>query len=236
MQAEKQIAEFVDRLKQVAGANLESVVLFGSSASGEFHPDFSDINILCVLRELSVATLAALAPPINAWTRNKFPAPLLFSRSELEHSTDVFAIEMLDIHDRHQILHGEDIFSAMQIPMNLHRVQLEHNLRTKLLTLRQMYIQAAGDGKRVRRLMLDSVSNFGTLFRHALIAMGEKPAAHKADNIKKLAERVHFDPEIFLQLLRVRQRAADESEIQETEGFTRYLQGIDKVVQAVDAL
>jgi predicted nucleotidyltransferase len=152
MEAEKQIAEFVGRLKQTAGANLECVVLFGSAASGEFHPDFSDINILCVLRELSATTLAALAPTINDWTKQKFPAPLLFSRIELEHSTDVFAIEMFDICQRHRVLHGEDIFATLHVPMNLHRVQLEHNLRTKLLTLRQTYIQAVGDTNRVRRL------------------------------------------------------------------------------------
>ncbi|MGC2695304.1 MAG: hypothetical protein WA738_05880 [Candidatus Angelobacter sp.] len=226
----------MDRLKRAAGSNLECIALFGSAAGGEFHPDFSDVNILCVLGEISASTLAALAPPINAWTNNQFPAPLLFSRSELEHSADVFAIEMLDIRQRHRILHGEDIFTSLQVPMNLHRVQLEHNLRTKLLTLRQMYIQAAGDEKRVRRLMLDSVSNFSTLFRHTLIAMGKQPATNKADNIRKLAERLQFDPAIFLQLLRVRERSANASEIEETAGFAKYLEGIDRVVQAVDAL
>jgi predicted nucleotidyltransferase len=236
MEAEKQIAEFVARLKQTAGANLECVVLFGSAASGEFHPDFSDINILCVLRELSAATLAALAPTVNDWTKQKFPAPLLFSRTELEHSTDVFAIEMYDICQRHRVLHGEDIFASLHVPMNLHRVQLEHNLRTKLLTLRQTYIQAVGDTNRVRRLMLDSISNFGTLFRHTLIAMGDQPAASKADNIKKLADRIKFDPEIFLQLLQVRARTAKENEIDAVAGFAQYLAGIDTVVQAVDAL
>jgi predicted nucleotidyltransferase len=236
MEAEKQIAEFVGRLKQAAGSNLECVVLFGSAASGEFHSEFSDINILCVLRELSAATLVALAPTINAWTKQKFPAPLLFSRTELEHSTDVFAIEMLDICQRHRVLHGEDIFASLHVPMNLHRVQLEHNLRTKLLTLRQTYVQAVGDTNRVRRLMLDSISNFGTLFRHTLIAMGDQPTGSKAENIKKLAERIKFDPEIFLLLLLVRARAAKESEIDASAGFAQYLAGIDKVVQAVDAL
>lgn len=236
MQAEKQIIEFVDRLKQAAGANLECVALFGSAASGEFHAGFSDINILCVMRELSAPALAALAPAINSWTRNKFPAPLIFSRTELDRSTDVFAIEMLDLRERHRILHGEDIFASLHVPMDLHRVQLEHNLRTKLLTLRQAYIQAAGDEKRVRRLMLDSVSNFGTLFRHTLIAMGEQPASTKAENIKKLAERVKFDPAIFLKLLQVRERSAKETEIDAQAGFAKYLDGINAVVQAVDAL
>lgn len=236
MEAEKQITDFVDRLKHAAGANLECVALFGSAASGEFHADYSDINMLCVVRELSAAVLATLAPAITAWTRRKFPAPLIFSRTELERSTNVFAIEMLDIRQRHRILHGDDIFANLPVPMDLHRVQLEHNLRTKLLTLRQSYIQAVGDDNRVRRLMLDSVSTFSTLFRHTLIAMGEQPAPHRADNIKKLAERTKFDPGIFLKLLQVRERTAKANEIEVAAGFAKYLDGIDTVVQAVDAL
>jgi len=236
MEAEKQITDFVNSLNQAAGANLECVALFGSAASGEFHADYSDINMLCVVRELSVPVLAALAPTVLAWTRKKFPAPLIFSRAELEQSTDVFAIEMFDIRQRHRILHGENIFTGMNVPMDRHRVQLEHELRTKLLTLRQSYLQAADDDKRVRRLMLDSISAFSTLFRHTIIAMGEQPAPHNADNIRKLADRTGFDPSIFLKLLQVRQRAGKENEIDAASGFAQYLDGINAVVQAVDAL
>jgi predicted nucleotidyltransferase len=236
MEAEKQITEFVNSLKQAAGANLECVALFGSAASGEFHADYSDINILCVLRELPAPVLAALSPVILGWTQKKFAAPLIFSLAELTQSTDVFAIEMLDIRQRHRILYGQDIFASMIVPMDRHRVQLEHELRTKLLTLRQSYVLSAGDDKRVRRLMLDSVSAFGTLFRHTIIAMGEQPAQHKADNIRKLAERTGFDPGIFLKLLQVRERKANESEIPAASGFAQYLDGINTVVQAVDAL
>jgi predicted nucleotidyltransferase len=236
MQAEQQITEFVDRLKQAAGANLECVALFGSAASGEFHPDFSDINLLCVMRELTAADLAKVAPAINAWTKKNLPAPLLFSHAELKYAADIFAIELLDIRERHRILHGEDIFANMHVPMDMHRIQLEHNLRTKLLTLRQTYLQIVNDASRVRRLMLDSVSNFGTLFRHTLIAMGEQPQGGKADTIPMLAEKVQFDPGIFLQLLQVRARTAKESEIDPVSGFAKYLAGIEKVVQAVDSI
>jgi predicted nucleotidyltransferase len=236
MQAEKQITDFVNSFKQAAGGNLECVALFGSAASGEFHADYSDINMLCVVRELSAPVLAGLAPTIVAWTRKKFPAPLIFSRAEFEQSTDVFAIEMLDIRQRHRILYGEDIFTGINVPMDRHRVQLEHELRTKMLTLRQNYLQAAGNKKRVRRLMLDSISTFSTLFLHTLIAMGEQPAPHKVDNIRRLAERTGFDPAIFLKLLQVRQRAAKEQEIEAASAFAQYLDGINAVVQAVDAL
>jgi predicted nucleotidyltransferase len=236
MEAEKKITDFVDSLKQAAGANLECVALFGSAVSGEFHADYSDINLLCVVRELSAPVLAALSPTVISWTKKKFPAPLIFSRAELEQSTDVFAIELLDIRQRHRIFYGQDIFTDMKVPMDRHRVQLEHELRTKLLTLRQSYVLSARDDKRVRHLMLDSISAFSTLFRHTIIAMGEQPAPHKADNIKKLAERTGFDPGIFLKLLQVREHKATESEISAASAFAQYLEGINAVVQAVDAL
>jgi len=236
MDTEKQMNELVERLKGLAGENLSCVALFGSAATQEFHAGFSYINIICIFRELSAPTLARLSPIMRWWTGKQFPAPLLFTRTELERSANVFAIELLDIRQRHRILYGEDIFHNLHVPMDLHRVQVEHNLRTKLLTLRQMYAQFADDDKRVRRLMLDSVSNFATLFRHALIAMGEQPGETKQENIQKLAARIHFDPDIFVRLLQVRAQKARESDLDVHAGFAQYMEGIDKTVQAVDAL
>jgi predicted nucleotidyltransferase len=236
MAAEKHIAELVERLKLAAGANLESFVLFGSAVSEEFHPDFSDINTLCIVRELSAATLDTLAPVFAWWSRKKYPVPLLFSRTELEDSADVFAIELFDICQRHRIVYGENIFETMQVPMGKHRVQVEHDLRAKLLTIRQLYIEAGDDDNRVRKLMLDSVPNFGTLFRHAMIVLGMQPGIHRADAIRMLADRLKFDPHVFLQLFDVRARKVKESEMNARSSFAKYLEGIDKVIQAVDVL
>ena len=49
----------------------------------------------------------------------------------------MFAIELLDIQATHQTLSGDDVVSAHHVPMNLHRVEVEHELRTTLLRLRQ---------------------------------------------------------------------------------------------------
>jgi len=240
MEAEKDIAELVERLKLAAGTNLECLALFGSAAasaeSGEFHPGFSDVNMLCIVRELSAATLDTLAPAFAWWTGKKYPAPLVFSRTELERSADVFAIELFDICQRHRVVYGEDIFKTLRVPMDKHRVQLEHDLRAKLLTLRQLYLQAAGDDGRVRKLMLDSVPNFGTLFRHAMIVLGMQPGAHRADAIRALADHLKFDASIFLRLFEVRARKKKDSEVNVRSGFAKYMEGIDKVIQALDAL
>ena len=57
---EKQIGEFVERLKQAAGPNLESVVLYGSAVGGDYDPDYSNINLMVFLKETSLAKSAGV--------------------------------------------------------------------------------------------------------------------------------------------------------------------------------
>jgi hypothetical protein len=146
---EKQLTEFVNRLRQAAGENLKSVILYGSAAGGEFHSEFSNLNLLCIMGEISFPLLASLAPAVEWWTRQKHAAPLLFTREELERSADVFAIEFLDMQRRHRLLFGDDVLSALKIPMHLHKLQVEYELREKLILLRESALLAANQPKRL---------------------------------------------------------------------------------------
>ncbi len=62
MVPEKNITEFVERLRAAAGANLESVILFGSAVAGDFHPEFSNVNLFCVIRDSSFRGVAGTSP------------------------------------------------------------------------------------------------------------------------------------------------------------------------------
>jgi hypothetical protein len=233
---EKQLTEFVDRLKSAVGPNLLCALLHGSAASEDFHADFSDVNILCVVHELSLAAMQSLLPALQWWTDLKHSVPLFFTPEELKTAADVFAIEMLDIQQRHRVLYGDDIFTDLHIPMARHRMQLEHELRTKLLFLRQHYLVSSGDDGKVRHLMLDSVSSFIVLFRHTLITLGEKPPHTKNEIVERLAARIQFDPAPFQKLLQVRERKLKAEALEVQAVFAAYLSGIEKVVRAVDAL
>src|SRR5579864_2088831 len=108
---EKQINEFMTRLKQAAGPNLESVTLYGSAVSGDYEADYSNVNLLVVLKDTSLPKLLALAPAITDWTQLRHPAPLLITRSELERSADVFSIELVDMQRQHRVLVGTDVIA-----------------------------------------------------------------------------------------------------------------------------
>ncbi len=231
---EKELNKLVAKLKAAAGTNLECVVLYGSAASGHFQEKHSDLNVLCVLERLDGAALEALRPVAAWWAGQPQPAFLLFTREELRRSADVFAIELLDIKTHHKVLHGEDCFAGLDVPMNLHRIQLEHELRTKLIRLRQAYLAVADQSKEVLRLLTESVSSFMTLFRHTLIALGEQPPPHKHAVLDRLAERLQVDVSSFHAVLELRE--GKKSDINVPLVARGYLEAVARVVDEVDRL
>ena len=121
MIAEQNLTDLVTRLKNAAGSNLLSVILYGSAATEEFHPGHSDLNVLCIMQSLGRDDLSKLHAASAWWVKKGHPAPLFFTLDELHHSADIFAIELLDMKAAHRVLHGEDVIASLHVPMDLHR-------------------------------------------------------------------------------------------------------------------
>jgi hypothetical protein len=236
MVAENKLVEFVDRMRAAAGDNLESVILFGSAVAGDFHPEFSNLNLFCVLRDSSFASLQVLAPAAQWWNRQKQPLPLFMTRQELTRSTDVFTIELMDMQQHHQVLFGHDVLKELHIPLDLHRVQVEYELREKLIVFRQQLLLASGDQRLSWDLLLRSAPSFVTLFRHALIALGGTAPGGKRDAIEALANQVGFDLSAICAVLNVRERKADPVKIDVNRLTDRYLAAVEQVIDAVDRI
>jgi len=236
MVPEKKINDFVMRLKAAAGANLESVILFGSAVAGDFHPEFSNVNLFCVIRDSSFGALQALAPAVKWWQEQKQAPPLFMTRDEIVRSTDVFTIELMDMQQHHRVVFGADVLEGLTIPANLHRVQVEYELREKLALLRQHVVLASGSDSRLWELLLRSVASFATLFRHALIVLGHDAPTGKRDAVQALAKQLGFDASGMLQVLDVRERKSDRSKFDVADVFSRYLAALEQVTAAVDRM
>lgn len=234
MVPENKLEDFVKRMREAAGANLESVILYGSAVAGDFHPEYSNLNLFCVLRDSSFLSLQPLVPVAQWWEKQKQPPPLFMTRQELNRSTDVFAIELLDMQQHHRILFGEDVLLGLQIPMQLHRVQVEYELREKLLLLRQQLLLASDNKRRLWGLLVLSVSSFVTLFRHALIALGRVSPVGKRETVQALAEQLKIDTSAILEVLEVREHKANPKQMDVNGLFARYMAVVEQVTAAVD--
>lgn len=234
--AETRIEGFVSQLTAAAGTNLVSVILYGSAVAGDYVPELSDTNLLCILRDTSFEQLLRIASVVENWTKNKNRTPLVMGIEELRRAADVFSIELLDMQQSYKVVYGEDVLSGLSIPTRFHRVQLEYELREKTILLRQGLIAAAGNQPRMWELLLRSLPGFATLFRHALLEFGEPAATSKREAAEKLAARSGCDLKGFLDLLDIREHKHDPKVTEVNEIFARYLKGIEQVTSAVDTM
>jgi predicted nucleotidyltransferase len=233
---ERVLNQLVERLTKSYGERLVSVVLYGSAAVGDHHGRFSDINILCILREVTPRELNDSASVFQWWQKMGNPSPLLFGLEEFRTSTDCFPIECHDIRERHRILHGEDVVKDLEVDDSFYRAEVEHELRAKLLRLRQKAAGVMHARDLLLGLLADSVSTFCVLFRHALLLHGAEAAFEKRTVIDQVTARFGIEPSPFRALLDLREKKIKAREIQPGPLFESYLKQIQVVVDAVDRL
>jgi len=224
----------VTELKNLLSARLKSVILYGSSASGDFIPGVSGHNVLLVVDPLGSQELELVAPAVAKWTREGHPAPQLMTPAELATSADVFPIEILDMQRSRKVLWGEDPLSHLQVNQEHLRMQLEHDLRSKLLFFRQRYLETCQSPKNLSGLLVSSLSTFLVLFRAALTLYDEEVPLCKEEALQKLAKRLAFDPQPFETVWqwKARQKATPNVDVKKLA--YDYLSAIERVVMAVD--
>jgi predicted nucleotidyltransferase len=233
LSTEAKLTELVKRLGEFAGTNLECVILFGSAARGDFREGHSDLNVVCILKSLSVEELGRLAGVVKWWcVDQKEPAPLFFTHEELRQAADVFAIEILDMKQGRRVLYGEDLVANIEVPMNLHRLQIERDLRTVLLKLRQHYLRAPGNAHELAPVLRKSFSGVLTLLRHTLIAFGETAPVHVKEIAARVATLTGTDSSALAPLMHLHESGEFHGDIVPVYGA--YLKALEKVLHALD--
>jgi nucleotidyltransferase-like protein len=231
---EAKLKEVVDRLQAAAKDNLQAVALYGSAATGEFHEGHSDLNILCLVARAGLKELETLHGVAEWWIKKGNHPPLLFTRDELKRSADVFAIEFLDMKSHHRILFGENFLTTLEVPPHLHRSQVERELRTNWLRLRQAILAAQLDEKSHLEIMTQSLSTFCALLRHALFALGQPMPATKREAVTAAAALTAADPTAFQSLLDVREGKRKKDTIDVEASLRSYLTFVEAITTEVD--
>jgi len=145
-------------------------------------------------------------------------------------------MEFHDIKERHCILFGENVIANLEVDNRFYRAMVEHELRAKMLRLRQKAGGVLSENDLLLRLMADSVSTFCVLFRHALLLGGEQPLFGKREVVEAASNRFGVDATPFSTLLDLRDEKVKPKDIQPGPLFTEYLRQIQVVVDAVDQL
>jgi predicted nucleotidyltransferase len=227
----KDIHPFRDRLAKACGDNFRSLVLHGSAVAGDFSPHFSDINLVLVLATVAPPDLAAVEPAFRWWTSRGHRAPTLIAAGEVAAMARCFPIEFHDLLRAREVVHGDDPFAGLEPDSSYHRAEVEQELRSKLLRLRQRAACVWHDQQLLMRLMVDSVPSFLTLARHAVALAGAPMPASRDETIAAAAEQLRADIGVFSTVAGARDGAMRGKSVDSRALFAQYLAGVESLLR-----
>lgn len=210
-----------------------SALLYGSAARGNWTPGRSDINVLLVAPAVGPAELRQLGPAFTAWRKASHEPPLLLSAAEWVASADSFPLEITDMRSAYRVLRGDDPLALVTVRREDLRRALEHEMRGKLIRLRQGYVVLAADAERLSALATASLSTILLLFRSLLALLGRAIPPDSLQLAAAVGALVGFQGEQVEYVVRHREERRRRCSAAQ---FEDYLEAVERTARYVDQL
>ena len=218
------------------GGNLKSIVLYGSATGADFVARRSNINLMIILTQVTRAALKKSLKTVAKGRKKGIVAPLLLDEEHIRRSADVFPIEFLDIQENHVALFGEDPFARLEIDRGNVRLQCEHELKGKLIHVRQGYLERGLLRKDITALLVESLTSFIPVFRNMLRLKGQELPRRRLEVIERTAQVFGVSSSPFLKVLRLKEGMKPPNAKTVDDIFADFLTQLDKLAIAIDEL
>ncbi len=215
---------------------LDGLVLFGSASRGDFIVGRSNINILLVVRNLSVDLLRRAGKLHRKWGKHQIVAPLLMTKEDLVRSRHLFPLECLQMIQNHVVLAGHDPF--VEFPLDTIRLgwQCEQELMANLLRLRQRFIEGEARIEAIQALLLLSITAVLPCIRGLLHRLGQPSNGKDIEILECLPGALQFDSTIFLEILSIKRGLSSPGSLEWGKVYDRYLQNLELFSKRIQEL
>jgi hypothetical protein len=222
--------------KSVFGGELLSIILYGSGAGGDYQPGKSDLNFMITLTDTGIDSLENAMGMVKRWRKSSVALPLFVTRSYILDSLDSYPVEFINIKRRCQLVYGEDILANLSFDHKHIRLQIERELRGKLLHLREGWLETAGKPSEIRKLISISLTAFVSLFSALLYLKGIGIPDARRDVISAAADAFAFNASVFLDCDNVRRGSDHFSSTEIKTLFKNYLLTVGRLCNQIDRL
>jgi len=222
--------------RNVFKEELISIILFGSGAGDDYVPGKSDLNLLITLTDRGMDGLDRVLDTVGQWRKRNVAIPLFMTREYLAGSQDAYPIEFLNMKRIYRVVTGEDVLAPLAFDPHNIRLQLERELRGKLLHLRSGYLATEGKAAKIRELIGVSLTAFVSLFSAILYLKGMAIPPAKRDIIAAGGGAVGIDASVFLKCDQIRSKADRFSPAEVQTVFRDYLKEVGRLCETIDRL
>jgi hypothetical protein len=221
---------------QVFGKDLISLMLYGSAAGGSYVKGKSDINILVVLTPEGINRLEDGFALVKNWRKRNVAVPLVMTKAFIETSLDSYPVEFLNMKNNSVLIYGENVLESLVFKPEDLRLQIERELKSKVLLLREGYLESAGAARQLRQLISKSLTAFVSIFNAMLYLKQAKAPRDKGVTIKEMNEVFQVDAAVFMLCFEIRQETDKLSGKEVIDVFKKYLREVEKASHIIDGL
>ena len=140
----KHLQMFSHRLSGLSEENLLALTFFGLITTPLFDINRDHAQSVMVLNSIDLPMLRKLAKDGPALKKARIAAPLIMTPSYIEGSLDTFPLELLEIHQFHQTVLGNEYFASLSFDLSYLRHQCARELKTVLIAMRQGLLASTG--------------------------------------------------------------------------------------------
>jgi len=221
---------------QAFGKDLISLMLYGSAAGGSYVKGKSDINLLAVLTPEGIDRLEDSFAVVKSWRKRNVAVPLVMTRQFIATSLDSYPIEFLNMQNNSVLIYGENVLESLVFKPEDLRLQIERELKSKILLLREGYLESEGSARQLRQLISKSLTAFISIFNAMLYLKQAGIPRNKKETIKEMNKAFTIDDAVFMLCFEIRQDTDKLSIKEVTEVFKRYLREVEKACHIIDGL
>ena len=233
-EAGKVLRPFISFLLEALGPGVISVMAYGSVTGPDYSPKTSDINTAVVLKDASIDRLKPLLRTIRSNRRRGLTAPLFMTPSYINMSLDTFPMEFMMMKNTRRVLYGEDVLADLAFEREDLRRECEYQLKGKLLTIRQAYLERGTSRRGLEDLIKRSLRSLIPVFQAMLnVKTGNPPPLKKEAVMAGMAEEFDIDVRAFLEVFRDKKtdgRIAGKSAEIFLEEFLAQLERLSEII------
>src|SRR5688572_22686769 len=194
----------VSDLRDIFRDRLRSVAAYGPHLEG--HTD-APLTCLALVTDLTMADLEACARKTAQWQRSQIATPLILPQGEFLRSLDAFPLEYGEIIRAHSRVFGDDPFTGVTINREDLRREVETQIKSHLMHLREGFIEAGGKPTAIADLVGASSAAFTSILRHVAWLNG-RVDPDRAQATRDGARAVGVSDKLVADMLTLEQRSS----------------------------
>jgi len=186
------VKQYMDLVQQLAGENALALTVYGAIAESSFDIKRHTVRNVLMLDHVDLNLLRSLAEKGLKLGKSRISAPLIMTPDYIQASLDVFPLELIDIHQRHITIFGNDYFADLSFDAEHIRLQCERELKSILIGMRQGLLAAAGRQKIIGVIEVEVAERLVRTLRGMLWLKGYKESMSSdqvTEEISKIIDR-----------------------------------------------